>query len=154
MRQTVCTHTTIKALLCQANEARLPVISTPEFALLCFLYGHAYGSRCHKTKCSTTLQGTWLHAGRQGIKTLTEPEMKTLGLISIASTLMVTPHFACFDQWSQFPRKRSRYWLSQKSQEVAKLCLHLIYITGQAHVIVIETAGINGRGIRDKERHQ
>lgn len=120
MRQTVCAHTTIKALVCQANEACLPVISTPEFASLCFLYGHAYGSRCHKRKCSTTLRGTWLQAGRQEIKTLTEPEMKTLGLISVASTLTVTSHFACFDQWSQFPRKKSRCWLSQNSQEVAK----------------------------------
>lgn len=146
-RQTVCAHTTIKPLVCRANEARLPVISTPEFASLCFLYGHAYGRRCHKRKWSTTLWGTWLQAGRQEIKSSTEP-LRTPGLISIASTITVAPHFACFDQWSQFPRKKSRR--RRKKKEVVKWCLQLIYRTGQAHDIVIETVGLNGRGIRDK----
>lgn len=71
-RQIVCVQTTVRPLVCQTNEARLPVISTPAFASLCFLYGHAYGKRCHKRKRSVTLWGTWLHALRQAADKVVE----------------------------------------------------------------------------------
>lgn len=60
-RQPVCVQTTIKPLVCQTNELRLPVISALAFASLCFLYGRALGKRCHKRKWSAALWGTWLH---------------------------------------------------------------------------------------------
>lgn len=72
-------HTTIRPLVCQTNEARLPVISAPASASLCFLYGRAYGKRCHKRKWSARHSGArgCAPSGRQEIKSLAEAKMKT-----------------------------------------------------------------------------